>query len=151
MRRGFTLIELLMMLAVVGLCTALVFASVAGVGERGRLEQTLRRIGDTYTAARSGAICTSRPMRVRYDLRQGEMTVLEPGDGLPAAVVRMPDGVRMVAVEPAEGEGGATIGIAATGLGRSHTVTLETADGFSGSVVINGLTGRTEVTMREAK
>jgi len=150
-RRGFTLIELLMMLAVAGLSAALVFVSVAGVGERGRLEQTLRRIGDNYAAARSGAICTSRPMRIRYDLRQGEMAVLEPGDRPPASVVRMPEGVRMVAVEPAEGESGTTIYVAASGLGRSHTVTLETADGLSGVVSINGLTGQAEVTIREPR
>ena len=70
-RLSFTLIELMIVLAIIGIMTALILPQMQGTYQDAVLRASGRKLVDVFTLAGSHAITLSQPQRVRIDLKTG--------------------------------------------------------------------------------
>ena len=79
-RSGFTLIELIVVITILGILSAVVVPSVAGISPKYRLRSAGRRVGAEIGWVRSMAGGTSQEHALRYDLdEQLFWVILPPG------------------------------------------------------------------------
>ena len=147
--RGLTLVELLVVVTIIGTVCGLVFVSTAEVGERQRLEGALRRIADTYAAARASAICTRRPVEVVYDLERNRVVIGSSSEKTPPFEVEFDGSVALAGLSPSEDDKTLMVTVSPTGRGRSHVVTMTCRGRLRGTVAVDGLTGRAEISVAE--
>jgi type II secretion system protein H len=67
-RAGFTLVELMVVCVVVGIMTAMILPEMLGTMEEARLRSSARKMISVFQLARSRAIITREPHRVRFDV-----------------------------------------------------------------------------------
>jgi type II secretion system protein H len=73
--KGFTLIELMVVVAIIGIMTALIVPQMQGTYQDAVLRASGRKLVDAFTLASSHAITLSQPHRVRIDLKTGRYAV----------------------------------------------------------------------------
>ena len=66
-RRGFTLIDMVVVIAVVGILSAIGIPTMMGGIERMRLGQSAREVERELQMAKSRAVAKGRPIRVRFN------------------------------------------------------------------------------------
>jgi type II secretory pathway pseudopilin PulG len=122
------LIELLLVVLLLGMAAALAGPRLLALGPAMDLERSGRQVADVVRMAQTRAAQLGGPVRVRYDLREGTLGIVEAG-----WTEALPERVGMASVRiagGAEARGGqADIVVFASGYVEPHEVELEAEDG----------------------
>lgn len=74
-RRGFTLIELMVVLALIGIMTAMIIPEMRGTFEDAVLRSTGRELANVFNLAYSRAVTVNQLQRVRFETSTGKYIV----------------------------------------------------------------------------
>lgn len=90
LRRAFTLIELLLVLAIIGIVTAIVVPNFVTSLRGSRLRAGVRTVVKVGRYARSMAVLRQSPVKVKFDLAGGVISVVDGGsDNISRALDRV--------------------------------------------------------------
>lgn len=74
-KAAFTLVELMVVVALIGIMTALILPEMRGTYEDALLRSTSRKLMDAFSVAHSRAVTFNQPCRVRIESHDGKLFV----------------------------------------------------------------------------
>ncbi len=143
--QGFSLVELIIVIALIGLLTAVVVPAISTLSSSGNLNIAARELAIDLRMARQKAITSGSLQKIEFRIYNDDYRVRDTGSN-EAYTVKLPEGVIYRSVNfPADGSYPQVSFYRSGAPGRGGTVCLADQAGRSVYVIITPATGRVRV------